>query len=247
MLRNLHAAGCLLLAVASAGPALAAPADPNLLTNGSFETPLLAYPGATLNFFYIGDNSSIGGWTVDALPGASGTSVQVTNNSAFTVLTANDGEQFLDLTGNVGRGAGVRADPVATDASFDYLLSFDVGAIFYNGSFGAATIDLLINGALAGSFTAAPGSSNGMSWSHYSYSFAGTGAPVSIGLYASLSPSSSDLGVGLDNVVLEGALRDGPPTGAIPEPATWAMLIAGFGLVGAMARRRRLDSARVSA
>ncbi|WP_448580249.1 PEPxxWA-CTERM sorting domain-containing protein [Thermaurantiacus sp.] len=30
-----------------------------------------------------------------------------------------------------------------------------------------------------------------------------------------------------------------PPTPGIPEPATWAMLIAGFGLVGGMARRRR--------
>jgi PEP-CTERM motif len=28
--------------------------------------------------------------------------------------------------------------------------------------------------------------------------------------------------------------------GAVPEPASWALLIAGFGLVGAMARRRRL-------
>ena len=30
-----------------------------------------------------------------------------------------------------------------------------------------------------------------------------------------------------------------PPGGAIPEPAPWAMLIAGFGLVGPAARRRR--------
>ena len=29
-----------------------------------------------------------------------------------------------------------------------------------------------------------------------------------------------------------------PPTPGVPEPATWAMLIAGFGLVGGMARRR---------
>jgi len=29
------------------------------------------------------------------------------------------------------------------------------------------------------------------------------------------------------------------PVGAIPEPAPWAMLIAGFGLVGPAARRRR--------
>jgi hypothetical protein len=38
---------------------------------------------------------------------------------------------------------------------------------------------------------------------------------------------------GIEEVVLP------PPVGAIPEPATWAMLIAGFGLVGAAARRRR--------
>jgi len=28
----------------------------------------------------------------------------------------------------------------------------------------------------------------------------------------------------------------------VPEPGTWAMLIAGFGLVGAAARRRRQTS-----
>ena len=30
-----------------------------------------------------------------------------------------------------------------------------------------------------------------------------------------------------------------PAAGAVPEPASWAMLIAGFGLVGAVARRRQ--------
>jgi probable HAF family extracellular repeat protein len=40
----------------------------------------------------------------------------------------------------------------------------------------------------------------------------------------------------------------GPPiTGAVPEPASWAMLIAGFGLTGAMARRRRLVAPAVTA
>jgi hypothetical protein len=30
-----------------------------------------------------------------------------------------------------------------------------------------------------------------------------------------------------------------PPTGAVPEPATWAMMILGFGMVGGLLRRRR--------
>ena len=30
------------------------------------------------------------------------------------------------------------------------------------------------------------------------------------------------------------------PTGAIPEPSTWAMTILGFGGIGAVLRRRRL-------
>lgn len=33
------------------------------------------------------------------------------------------------------------------------------------------------------------------------------------------------------------------PTGGVPEPASWAMLITGFGLVGAIARRRRMRAA----
>lgn len=30
-----------------------------------------------------------------------------------------------------------------------------------------------------------------------------------------------------------------PPPGSVPEPASWLMLIAGFGLTGAAMRRRR--------
>ncbi len=39
---------------------------------------------------------------------------------------------------------------------------------------------------------------------------------------------------GIDNFALSAITADG----GVPEPATWAMLIAGFGLVGAAARRR---------
>jgi hypothetical protein len=44
----------------------------------------------------------------------------------------------------------------------------------------------------------------------------------------------------------EGFDGDGDPLG-VPEPASWAMLIAGFGLVGAVSRRRKAASLTVAA
>ena len=49
--------------------------------------------------------------------------------------------------------------------------------------------------------------------------------------YAGAAQGLGDEGWGLQNVVVNG--------NAVPEPAEWAMLIAGFGLVGAIARRQR--------
>ncbi len=46
-----------------------------------------------------------------------------------------------------------------------------------------------------------------------------------------------DSGLAFAGLVIDGAPID--PTPGIPEPATWAMLIAGFGMVGFAARRRR--------
>ena len=50
--------------------------------------------------------------------------------------------------------------------------------------------------------------------------------------------SQADNTVFLDNVSASVT-----PSGAVPEPATWAMLIAGFGLVGASLRRRETAAA----
>jgi hypothetical protein len=44
---------------------------------------------------------------------------------------------------------------------------------------------------------------------------------------------------GLDGISFNVAPAPPPPVGGVPEPASWAMLIAGFGLVCASLRRRR--------
>jgi hypothetical protein len=51
------------------------------------------------------------------------------------------------------------------------------------------------------------------------------------------SSDASNAGPIIDNLVVTG------DTAAVPEPASWAMLITGFGLIGAAARRRRLVAA----
>jgi len=40
-------------------------------------------------------------------------------------------------------------------------------------------------------------------------------------------------------VVLDNPIVPGPGTGAVPEPATWAMLLLGFGAIGGALRQRR--------
>lgn len=59
----------------------------------------------------------------------------------------------------------------------------------------------------------------------------GVGLPVTdnIGQFTFNSPTTPDTNPGYEGIVT---------SGAVPEPASWAMLIAGFGLVGTALRRR---------
>jgi hypothetical protein len=63
------------------------------------------------------------------------------------------------------------------------------------------------------------------------------GVSSAIGLIFQWGPDSFNGGI--DNLTF--TVRDSGPV--IPEPGTWAMMIAGFGLVGAAARRRKIATA----
>jgi hypothetical protein len=69
----------------------------------------------------------------------------------------------------------------------------------------------------------------GRPWVTYSLVFTPTAAGSLTMRFA--SPSADNIGPLIDNVLATQA--------AVPEPASWAMLIAGFGLVGAAQRRRK--------
>jgi len=45
-----------------------------------------------------------------------------------------------------------------------------------------------------------------------------------------------------DTIDFGAQIQSGSAPGGVPEAASWTMLITGFGLTGAVARRRRIDS-----
>jgi hypothetical protein len=58
-------------------------------------------------------------------------------------------------------------------------------------------------------------------------------------LFAFSNEGSGSLGVRNLSFEIRAVAAPPPPPGGVPEPASWAMLIAGFGLVGSVSRRRR--------
>ncbi len=109
--------------------------------------------------------------------------------------------------------------------------TYSFGAYFANAyPASPANIDFLV------SLNGGPATSIGMYtipngtgvWNSAAYTF-GSGTATSVTLSfidRNLEPSGNDFGI--DDVTLR----------AVPEPATWAMMIAGFGLVGMGLRRR---------
>jgi hypothetical protein len=65
---------------------------------------------------------------------------------------------------------------------------------------------------------------------------------IATGLKVAIDIDTTNAGwvvtLGKSSLSLDGGVLP-PSTPGVPEPTTWAMLIAGFGLVGAVARRRR--------
>lgn len=145
-------------------------------------------------------------------------------------LADNSVSRWLTPSAN----AAVSYDP-SSDGLYRYQLQFSLAGFnaataSFTGRFAAdnSVDSILLNGTNIGS------GGGFSSWT----SFTSTGASFLAGLNT------------LDVVVRNFRQNGGNPSGlrveftnsdvsAVPEPASWAMLIAGFGLVGAASRRRR--------
>jgi hypothetical protein len=201
-----------LLLAAAAVAAFAAPASADVVT---------------LTFEGIGDLNPVGDFyapdyifsdatlaLVDGDAGGSGNFAnEPSKDTVMFFLDAND--SVLDVT-----------DGFTTGFSFFYSSSTAASVTVYSGL--GATGDVLASLDLAAQgFDNCVGDPNGTfcNWSAIGVLFEGTAYSIDFGGTANQT--------GFDNITFG---SDRP--GGVPEPATWAMMILGFGLVGATARRR---------
>ena len=181
--------------------------------NGSFEGGTLT--NSSFTTVAGGNSTAINGWVV------TGNSVDYIGS----YWTAQQGSRSIDLNGN---------GPGGIQQTFDTV----VGQL-YNVSFWLAgntagqptvkSVQVGATGAESSIFTFdTTGLSlpNNMGWKNYNYQFtAGPGGSTTL-FFA--SPNSGSFGAALDNVSVS----------AVPEPATWAMMLLGIGLIGGAMRRR---------
>lgn len=158
---------------------------------------------------------SVQGWNLSG-----GSWIEVQHGNVAGVSHSGVQHVELDSTGNSAMSRIVGAG--------DYLLSF-----WYSPRPNVAAesngIELWVDGAYA--LTVQEAGGDATAWTQYSHAFSLAGD----GLIEFRAVGTNDsLGGYLDDITLS--------TAAIPEPASWALLIAGFGLVGAAMRRRAIPA-----
>ena len=192
-----------------AGASAVPAAATELLVNGGFENTGF---GGTGSYYNLGGNGAD-----HAVPADFGFSVPVNNvdiiaNGVYTPYLADGGAYNLDL---VGYGAtGAISQTFATVLGKTYVVKVE-----YNENGGGKVASVAINGNPIATL-------NGSSaWQTSKSIYVGTGDAATLTIAETVGGNSG--GVVLDNVSV-----------AVPEPASWAMMVAGFGLVGFAVRRR---------
>ena len=216
----------LVLVAALAALPAAAHAD-NLLVNGDFEASTSHFttpPG----WYNIGHTEGVIAYSDTGTPAFDGAEFYVFGGFASNGLLS------------IGEGIGQN---VATTAGDIYKLSFG-----YTGENcpGCSTVFTVNIGAFATDFTIVSDASGFFNKPFTVTDISGYVATAGTTALTFVVKSSTDLGNNdpiIDRVVFE---RTGTTnvSGAIPEPATWATMVAGFGLLGGALRRRRGGLAR---
>lgn len=219
----------------AAAPAAAAT---NLVVNGSFED----------------GNNGLSGWTIGGTDNQGYPPVAIFYGAAQPYPNGAYGEAVPanNAATNSPDAVGQRAAYFVSDLTVNQSLSqsvwlnpgvYQIGFSAYapaNGFKNAG--DALFSGTIAGVTLANYAVSTGpkTTWQ----TFAGSTTIATAGMYnvsfvfnTNLVPSKD---VVIDQVYI---IAGNPPIGGVPEAATWAMLITGFGMIGAALRRRTMQTA----
>ena len=230
-MRNVIRAATVAGAVLAATGANAA----SLILNGSFETPLV--PVGNFTSFPVG-GATLTNWSVT---GPSNTEVAIVSGSFSqngVTFNAQDGNQWLDLTGNGSNSTEGVAQIVFTIPGDHYELSFYVGNTTGGSIFGTtSTVNVLLNGLPTFVATNSLSDATGLVWEQFIVDFiAGGGSSTTIG-FVNGDPIG-DNSNGLDNVVLTDLSSTVVPLpGALPLFATG---LAGLGLLGWRRKKRAI-------
>ena len=189
------------------------------LVNGSFEIGPM--PNVGPGFITLGPgNSSITGWTVTA----------GSIDYIGSYWMAQDGSRSIDLAGtSLGTLTQTLTDTIVGQR---YAVNFwvsknpDGGAATRTGTFSAGGQNFNFSYAV-------PNSHTNMNWQLETFEFFASSTMTDLSFAADASAGCC-FGPALDNVSID----------AVPEPATWAMMIGGFALVGGALRSARRRPAR---
>ncbi|MFM9836155.1 MAG: PEP-CTERM sorting domain-containing protein [Methylophilaceae bacterium] len=169
-----------------------------------------------------------GTWTIyNAITGWTGLpNVEVRNN---VVGTAHSGSNFVEL--DTDFNSAISQDLV-TVAGQSYDLSF-----YYSPRLGVNSesnpIDVFLNDVLLGTANGDGTGNTDNVWQLFTFNFIGAEGTTTTNLRFSASGISDSLGGSLDDVSVT----------AVPESETYAMMLAGIGVMGAVARRKQKTEA----
>lgn len=215
------------LTLALASTALAAASAPaHASTFVSFEAPVLGSPGYayTAPPPFNGNPSVPTGF--DPIPGVtfSGASGIQANGSAWGFNNAPDGVQTAFVQSYNGTGGSISIALNNLTANAKYYVQFAASG---RPNYGVNPFIVSVAG------TSTPFTVSNTTWGNYQTSFVANGPSETLTFAG--SSIAGDSAFGLDAIAV-----------AVPEPATWALMLFGFGMVGYGMRRRRQPSVKLT-